>query len=101
MKDYHDVILIIRENQLLDLDKLKASVLTTFHHRQTPLNLPIEFDSSGLEVLQRFWGRHLNGLGAFRQSLKLPESIEQVLDEINGWINKNKITSLREARKGS
>jgi hypothetical protein len=80
------VILIIRGNQLLDLDKLKASLVATFHQRQTPLNFRLEFDASGLEILQRLWGRHLNGLGAFREILKLPESIEQVLDEINGWL---------------
>jgi len=97
MKDYHDVILIIRQNQLLDLDKLKASLMATFTHRQTPLKFPIEFDASGWEILQRLWGRHLNGLGAFRQILKLPDSIEKVIDEINSWMILNRIlpTSIR------
>lgn len=86
MKDYHDIVLMIREPGLLDQEALKAAIIATFRHRRTALNLPIAFDPAGHASLQRLWGNHLSGLGAFRKTLNLPEMIENVLAEINGWL---------------
>ena len=86
MKDYHDIVLMIREPGLLDQKALKVVIAATFRHRGTALNLPIAFDKSGHASLQRLWGNHLSGLGAFRKTLNLPETIENVLAEINAWL---------------
>ncbi len=86
MKDYHDVILILRETGLINPKALEKTLTATFKHRQTNLQLPIKFDESGIQAMQRLWSNHLSGLGSFRQKLKLPESIEVVINEINEWM---------------
>lgn len=86
IKDYHDVILIIREDGLIDSKKLKKTVPTTFAHRQTAMKFPVSFDAQGTESLERLWRNHLNRLGKFKQTLGLPETIKLVLQEINGWM---------------
>jgi predicted nucleotidyltransferase component of viral defense system len=89
MKDYHDLLLILREPGLLDPTSLNPAISATFKHRGTPLTLPIEFDESGIEALERRWATHLASLGVFRQKLNLPETIEEVIAEINAWMSKN------------
>lgn len=89
MKDYHDAILIIREPDLLPKMKTKASVVATFKHRGTDLPATIAFDEDGMKKLQGLWGRHLNGLGAFKKKLALPAEMAAVLDELNAWMEKS------------
>lgn len=89
MKDYHDIILMIRDPNLLDIKKLKGSVATTFESRGTTLRIPIEFEEAGMASLQQLWTRHLAGLGRYREQLKLPEQIREVLAEMNRWLTKN------------
>lgn len=89
MKDYHDIILITREPELLDLKKLKSSLAATFQNRETKLKVPIEFEADALTGLQTLWRAHLDGLGAFKTKLGLPERMADVLDEINRWLEKN------------
>jgi predicted nucleotidyltransferase component of viral defense system len=86
MKDYHDAILMIRENGLLDPKKATAAISSTFGHRGTKYLVPIEFDASGMATLQGLWGRHLTGLGAFREKLKLPDKMGDALAELNRWL---------------
>ena len=79
MKDYHDLILMIREKGLIDPAKLKRAVAATFETRGTALKTEIAFDKEGMETLQRLWTRHLNGLGEFKAKLGLPEEISDLL----------------------
>lgn len=89
MKDYHDITLMMRQPGLLDLQKLRSTLQTTFRHRETALNFSIVFDVEGMKSLKILWANHLRGLGAFRQKLELPETFESVLYEINTWLAKN------------
>lgn len=89
MKDYHDVILIIREAGLLDKGKVKAAAAATFKHRGTVLPESIAFDVEGVKTLQRLWTSHLNGLGAYKKKLALPGEMSEVLAEINAWMKKS------------
>ncbi len=84
MKDYHDLLVMIREPNLLDSEKLTASIQATFNRRGTPISLSSNFDSAGMQSLQALWTNHLRGLGVFRERLNLPEQIGEVIDEING-----------------
>lgn len=91
MKDYHDLSLMIRENGLLKTPTLKKAVAATFLNRGTTLHLPVVFDASGLQYLQRLWTAHLVSLDTFRAKLALPEQIEDVITEINTWLSTNDI----------
>lgn len=95
MKDYHDVMLMIREKDLIAIADVKKAVSATFQNRGSELRLPISFDASGFQSLQRLWIAHLIGLDEFREKLALPEQIEAVVAEINAWLSANSIEELK------
>lgn len=86
MKDYHDLLLLSREKELLENEKLLAAIHTTFQHRGTDLKLPIQFDTFGIENLQKLWANHLRTLGAFKEQLNLPGEIIDAIQEINSYL---------------
>ncbi len=81
MKDYHDLILLIR-GKGLNIEKLKKAVSSTFSHRGTSFR-PIEFDEASQKALQKLWAAHLQGLGDNARDLSLPKNISIVIEEIN------------------
>lgn len=85
MKDYHDLLVMIREEDFLNMKKLTASIQATFNRRRTPISLSINFDSAGIQSLQALWSNHLRGLGVFRERLNLPDNISDAINEINRW----------------
>ena len=82
MKDYHDLLLLVRGKELINLKKLKKAASITFANRGTSLSL-IQFDDAGFKALQRLWAAHLRGLGDIAEELKLPKDIKTSVDEIN------------------
>ncbi|MBS0616094.1 MAG: nucleotidyl transferase AbiEii/AbiGii toxin family protein [Verrucomicrobia bacterium] len=83
MKDYHDLVLLLRTKNLLNLGKLKVSINETFTNRKTIIR-SVKFKADELFTLQRLWSSHLKGLGNMAEELKLPITIEEVIEEING-----------------
>ena len=104
MKDYHDVILMIKEPGLLAPAILSEKLQATFKHRSTPFVIPIEFDLQEISQLQGLWSNHLRGLGDVRKRLDLPDEMSDVLAEINNWLIKvqreKTINAIQEARRG-
>jgi len=82
MKDYHDLLLLVRSKALLESKKLKEALAKTFENRGTTLSA-IQFDAGGLKSLQKLWTAHLHGLGDIAKELALPKDIETVIEEIN------------------
>ncbi len=82
MKDYHDLLLLVRSKGLTEPKKLTAALSQTFENRGTPLSA-IQFDAAGLKSLQQLWTAHLHGLGDIAKELALPKDIEAVIEEIN------------------
>lgn len=82
MKDYHDLLLLMRSQGLIESNKLKEVLEKTFKNRGTSLSA-IQFDSTGLKSLQQLWTAHLRGLSDIAQELALPKNIETVIKEIN------------------
>lgn len=76
IKDYHDLLLLIREQSLIDHKKLKISASNTFKNRNTPIKL-ITFDEKGIHKLQQLWTAHILGLGDVTHELNFPDDIEQ------------------------
>lgn len=83
MKDYHDLILLIQTEGMIDLYKLKKALFDTFTHRATTLR-PIEFDPASIQVLQKVWMAHLKGLG--EHDLPLPQEMSIVIEQINKYL---------------
>jgi len=82
---------MIREPNFLNSKKLTASIQATFYRRKTPISFAINFDPSDIKSLQSIWSNHLLGLGVFRERLNLPDQIDGVIKEINGWIKLNEL----------
>jgi hypothetical protein len=80
MKDYHDLLTLLRSGEL-NASKSKSAVKTTFEHRNTSLG-PIIFNREEITILQGQW---LN----YRRKMKPevgglhPNSIDQAISEIN------------------
>ncbi len=86
MKDYHDLILLIRNDGLINIEKLTGSITSTFSNRGTVLR-PIEFVETDLKAIQRLWSAHLQGLGDIVQDFDLPKNISAVIEEVNMYIS--------------
>ncbi|MBA3237556.1 MAG: nucleotidyl transferase AbiEii/AbiGii toxin family protein [Parachlamydiaceae bacterium] len=82
MKDYHDLLLLAREQHLIDFKKLQVSLKNTFNNRGTTLEL-IDFKTNELRPMQKLWAAHIKNLGHTAQKLKLPENIQDVIVELN------------------
>ena len=82
MKDYHDLLLLVRSKLLIESKKLKEALVKTIKNRGTALSA-IQFDYAGLKSLQLLWTAHFNGLGDIAKELVLPKNLEEVIDEIN------------------
>lgn len=87
MKDYHDLLLLCREDKLLDKARLKDNINQTFQNRGTVFSIPVQFQSDELERMQLLWTGHLRVLGTPRtQLLGLPEKIDTVINDLNQWL---------------
>jgi predicted nucleotidyltransferase component of viral defense system len=86
MKDFHDLLLLIRDPQLLLSSKCRTAIAATFTHRGTKRAWPIHYDDEVINGLQKLWSRHLSGLGKYQQKLKLPENFVEVIEEINAFV---------------
>lgn len=88
MKDYHDLLLLSRENHLIDKVLLKNNIEMTFQNRGIIFSGSIQFEADELERMQVLWAGHLRTLGGARvQTLGLPEKINAVIDELNKWMS--------------
>ncbi|HSX04448.1 MAG TPA: nucleotidyl transferase AbiEii/AbiGii toxin family protein [Rhabdochlamydiaceae bacterium] len=85
MKDYHDLILLIRNERILKVDQLREALATTFSQRGTILRT-IEFDKVSLKTIQRLWAAHLRDLGDNAQDFDLPKDISIVIEEVNAYL---------------
>ncbi len=85
LKDYHDLILLLRNKRILNLEKLKTDIVNTFAHRNTIPRL-IKFDETSLKRIQQLWTAHLHGLGDTVKEFNLPGDIVSVIEEINKYI---------------
>ncbi len=85
MKDYHDLLLLIRKQDILNLEKLQSAVADTFSNRRTSLHF-IKFNEISIQTIQKFWTFHIRSLGNLAQDLNLPTNITIIIEEINDYI---------------
>lgn len=85
MKDFHDLLLLLRGKSLQDSKRLHENVKKTFVNRGTVLK-PIQFDEAGHKALQKLWTAHLHGLGDMTKELDLPLNIAEAIAVINSGI---------------
>lgn len=85
MKDFHDLYTLASSEGLLNKENTAKAIRLIFEHRKTPLRLPIQFDPSALESLQKYWGRYRQ---TATLSKVLPAQIEGIIEIINNLIDR-------------
>ena len=86
MKDFHDLYSLIRLD-VLDSELTKRAVHLVFHHRKTSIKkLPITFNKSAIEALEKNWSAYRRKITGKKDALTLPESIEDLLSILNHWL---------------
>jgi predicted nucleotidyltransferase component of viral defense system len=91
MKDYHDLLLLCREKELLNPEKLRENIAMTFSNRKTEVIIPIVFTDEDYALLQKLWTSHRRGLGTIAAKINLPTDIKNLVSELNNWLVLNKI----------
>ncbi|MBS4166147.1 Uncharacterized protein NEOC65_001227 [Neochlamydia sp. AcF65] len=91
MKDYHDLLLLIRDAKLINFKILKDAITNTFKNRKRRLEL-LSFDEADLESLQKLWAAHLKNLGNIARELNLPKEMHSTIKEINAYIKQLGLT---------
>ena len=86
MKDYHDLFLLCREQDLIDKESLILAIEATFLRRESKFTR-IELSPEELRDLQKLWTAHCKGLGVIAQDLELPGDIKLVIDQINRFLD--------------
>jgi predicted nucleotidyltransferase component of viral defense system len=85
MKDYHDILLLIRDRKLIKSSKLRTEIDKTFKNRKIIFDI-IKFEKSAIANLQKQWNRHIKNLDNIAKELKLPLDINSVIIEINSYV---------------
>jgi predicted nucleotidyltransferase component of viral defense system len=97
MKDFHDLYSLVRLG-VLDSSLAKKAVELVFHHRKTSLKkLPVAFGKDAFETLERNWTSYSRKIKVKQDTLKLPESIEDVISVLNQWMEENAVLQFKEA----
>lgn len=87
IKDFHDILLLCRNRNIINDNKVKNSIITTFKNRNTDITIPLTFTDDELAQLQAHWNRHLRALTATaKEKLNLPDSLSDVMNEINNYL---------------
>lgn len=89
LKDYHDLLMLIRQQNFDKPDVLLDAIRETFSKRGTNFNLPLEFSLEDKEKLQRLWVAHIRNMGVLKEGIYLPQDIGDVLVEINKFLMKS------------
>lgn len=82
MKDYYDLMKLTEQS--LSKKALKQSIQATFKNRNVEVRAHIQFDDSGLERLQTYWGHFLKR----DNPPEAPKSITDVIATVNTYLNK-------------
>lgn len=86
MKDYHDLILLVR-GDVVDKKEVKTAIKATFTNRGTNLQ-KLSVPKYQIENIQRYWSIYLKATDAEVQK-ELDPNIQAVMDEINAYLNEH------------
>ncbi len=83
MKDYHDLLCLIR-NDVVDIKKTKKAILDTFAHRETALGV-IDIADSEMKRIQNCWTTYLQTISK-EASADLSSELKDAIGEINKFV---------------
>lgn len=83
MKDYHDLLLLVRSN-VMDKKAVKSAIKATFENRGTELK-KLSIPKDQINNIQNYWSIYLKATDAEVQ-IELPADIQIAMDEINKYL---------------
>ncbi len=83
MKDYHDLLCLIR-NDVVDLKLVKNAIAETFANRGTKPGL-VEINDSEIETTQKYWDAYLRALSAETKQ-ELSPDFKAIIKEVNQYV---------------
>lgn len=86
VKDFHDLVMLGRQPDLISKQELAENIKSTFEHRGTPQNIPLQFSEDEYSTLNGYWTAHGATMGAWWSDNDMPEHIKQAVLEINSFI---------------
>lgn len=87
VKDFHDLVMLSRQPDLISKQELAENIKTTFEHRGTPQNFPLQFSDDEYSRLNGYWTAHGATMGAWWTENDMPEHIKQAVLEINHFLS--------------
>lgn len=84
MKDYHDLIALVRGN-VIDLDKLNSAINKTFHNRETQIQRLTIADNQ-IKHIQEYWNLYKRSLKSEVRS-ELDSDLQNIIKEINLFLD--------------
>ena len=89
MKDFHDMILMIRKPDLLNINQLGEAVNQVFSHKEMEKRFPIKYNDSSYQNLELLWKQHQLGLRKLAKDLNLPNSFKNLISELNTFLSEH------------
>ena len=89
MKDFHDLILIIRKTSLLKVKKLKKIVNQVFKHKEVEKKFPIKFSKPDYEQFEKRWKQYREKNKLTMRETNLPKRFAKVISELNIFLSEH------------
>jgi predicted nucleotidyltransferase component of viral defense system len=83
MKDYHDLLLLVRGN-VIDKRKVKVAINDTFQNRGTLIQ-KLLIPKDQMDSIQKYWTIYLRSL-SFEIQKEFDSDIQRIMDEINHFL---------------
>ena len=88
MKDYHDLMVLIR-GEVVDKKKLKAAIKATFENRGTQIK-KLSIPKDQVSNIQNYWDIYLRAVDG-KVKTDLPENFLDLIEEINAYLIDNQL----------
>jgi predicted nucleotidyltransferase component of viral defense system len=86
MKDFHDLHSLIANGPSNSFHNLYWIIESVFAHRETPLSLPIAYETTELPQLRTLWEGYVRGLKNAEKMHSL--NFDKLVSIINEWLNR-------------
>ncbi len=86
MKDFNDLILMSRQPEMLNMNRLKEAIISTFKYQKSKYHPPIEFTAPIMEMFQESWDYFLSKQALYGFTSPMPHDFAKVLAELNKFI---------------
>jgi predicted nucleotidyltransferase component of viral defense system len=86
MKDFHDLYTMITGQEQTYLQNFKDAIAAVFTHRQTPMNLPVQFSEADIQSLENYWAAYRKELNHTALKHPLPITLQELIETLNLWL---------------